>query len=80
MKERKAFQHLPASENPQFKQDGIFIYDEMRKKHPDDTIESLDNILNGICASLVIVSRIHVNPFSHKEFLQVIWSILNKNL
>lgn len=80
MSERKAFQHLPGKENPQLLEDGKRIYLEMRKKYPNNTNEDLDNILNGLCASLICLMYDKVNKSNHKNFLQLIWKILNKNL
>jgi hypothetical protein len=80
MKERKAFQHLPAEENPQFLEDGKRIYLEMKKKYPNQTNEDLDNILNGLCGALTCLVRANVEKSNHKNFLQLIWNILNKNI
>lgn len=80
MKERKAFQHLPGEENPQFFEDGKRIYLEMKKKYPNQTNEDLDNILNGLCAALTCLVYDNVDKSNHKNFLQLIWNILNKNI
>lgn len=80
MKERKAFQHLPSQENPQFLEDGKRIYSEMKSKYPNATNEDLDNILNGICAALTCLMFDNVDKSNHKIFLQLIWKILNKNV
>lgn len=52
----------------------------MRKKYPKNTDEDLDNILNGLCASLVCLARDAVQKENHKQFLHLIWKILNDNL
>ena len=78
--ERKSFQHLPGNENPQFLEDGKRIYQEMRKKYPNDTNEDLDNILNGLCAALTCLVYANVDKSNHRNFLQLIWQILNKNV
>lgn len=77
--QRKAFQHLPGEENPQFLQDGLRIYEEMKKKYPKQSNEDLDNILNGMCAALYILMKKNVDKDNHKNFLHLIWQILNKN-
>lgn len=77
---RKSFQHLNAEENPQFLEDGKRIYLEMRKKYPENSTIDLDNILNGICASLICLTFDNVGKSNHKYFLQLIWNILNKNI
>ena len=77
---RKAFQNLPSEKNPQFLADGKRIYLEMRKKYPKNTDEDLDNILNGLCASLFCLAYDAVQKENHKQFLQLIWKILNGNL
>lgn len=79
-KERTPFQHLPGEENPQFLEDGKRIYLEMKKKYPNATNEDLDNILNGLCAALTCLVWGNVDKSNHKNFLQLIWNILNKNL
>lgn len=79
-KNRKHFQHLPAEENQQFLEDGKRIYLEMRKKYPNNTVENLDNILNGLCASLVCLAYDNVEKSKHKNFLQLVWNILNQNI
>jgi hypothetical protein len=77
---RKAFQHLPGDENPQFTEDGKKIYLELRKKYPNNTDKDLDNILNGLCVALIYLVINNVEKSNHKNFLQLIWKILNKNL
>lgn len=78
--ERKAFQHLSGEENPQFSEDGNRIYLEMKNKYPEKTNEDLDNILNGICASLTFLMFDNVDKSDHLNFLQLIYTILKKNL
>lgn len=77
---RKPFQHLPGNENPQFLEDGKNIYLELKKKYPENTNKDLDNILNGLCAALICLTFDNVEKDNHKNFLQLIWNILNKNL
>ncbi len=77
---RKAYQHLPGEENPQFGEDGLWIYNEMRKKYPNNDVIDLDNILNGICASLSILMHVNVDRSNHLAFLQLIYQVLKKNL
>jgi uncharacterized Zn-finger protein len=77
---RKAFQNLPGEENPQFLQDGKMIYHLMKSKYPNENNESLDNILNGICAALICLMNVSVNKDNHKYFLQLIHNILSKNI
>jgi hypothetical protein len=76
---RKAFQYLSGKENPQFLEDGKRIYIEMRNKYPLQTVEHLDNVLNGICASLVCMMHANVEKDNHKNFIQIVWKILNDN-
>jgi hypothetical protein len=76
----KDFQHLPPDKNPQFSEDGARIFYQMRSKYPLDSIEDLDNILNGICASLIYLIKSNVEKEDHKQFLQLIHRILTKNL
>jgi uncharacterized Zn-finger protein len=76
---RKAFEHLPGEENPQFLENGKMIYHLMKSKYPNENTESLDNILNGICASLTYLMRISVHKDNHKYFLQLVHNILSKN-
>ncbi len=80
MKERHSFQHLPGNENPQFLEDGKRIYLEMKKKYPKKSVEDLDNILNGLCASLSCLMYNNVEKDNHKNFLQLIYNILSKNI
>ena len=77
---RRAFQHLPGNENPQFLEDGERIYLELRKKYPNNTDIDLDNVLNGLCASIICLVHANVDKSNHKNFLQLIWKILNQNL
>ncbi len=77
---RKAFQNLPGSQNPQFLDDGKSIYLSLRKKYPKNTDEDMDNILNALCASLVCLAYDNVDKSNHKNFLQLVWNILNKNI
>lgn len=79
-KQRKTFQHLPGTENPQFLEDGKKIYLELRKKYPNNTTYDLDNILNGLCAALICLTCDNVDPSNHKNFLQLIWKIINQNM
>jgi hypothetical protein len=80
MNERKAFQKLSAEENPQFWEDGMEIYDLFLEKYPEPSIENLDNILNGLCASLTILMRINVDKDNHRQFIQLIYKILMDNV
>jgi hypothetical protein len=79
-KERKPFQELPGSQNPQFMEDGRRIFNEMRKKYPKNNDEDLDNILNGLCASLLCLIRQHVDKGDHMQFLQLIYKILHNSI
>lgn len=79
-KTRAPFEHLPGNENPQFLEDGKRIYLELRKKYPQNSTEDLDNILNGICASLTCLMYDNVDKDNHPYFLQLIHQILKKNL
>jgi len=79
-KKRKAFQYLPGNENPQFLEDERKIYLSMKNKYPNSTDEDLDNILNGICASLIFLIMNNVHRDNHHIMLQLIWNILNKNI
>jgi len=78
--ERKPFQDLPGDENPQFLEDGKRIYLEMKKKYPNKTHEDLDNILNGLCASITCLMYDNVDKDNHRNFLQLVYKILNKNI
>jgi len=77
---RKPFQNLPGNENPQFLEDGLRIYKEIRHKYSNNTDEDLDNILNGLCVSIIILIKNNVSKENHKQFLQLVWNILNQNL
>lgn len=77
---RMAFQHLPGKDNPHFLDDGKEIYKQLKKKYPNRTNEDLDNILNALCAALICLTFDNVDKENHKNFLQLIWTILNKNL
>jgi len=77
---RKSFQHLPGNENQQFLEDGKRIYHLMKLKYPNKTDEDLDNILNGICSALICLMYDNVEKSNHKNFLQLIWKILNDNI
>jgi uncharacterized Zn-finger protein len=77
---RKAFQPLPDNENPQFIIDGTNLYHELKNKYPNNTNEDLDNILNGLCAALICLMYGHVEKDNRKQFLQLVYTILNKNL
>lgn len=77
--ERKSFQNLPANENPQFLDDGKRIYLEMRKKYPKYNNVDLDNILNGLCASITCLMMDNVEKDNYKQFLQLVYKILIKN-
>jgi hypothetical protein len=78
--ERKSFQELPSGENPQFLEDGRRIYYALREKYPNQTNEDLDNVLNALCAALVILTTNNVAEESRKNFLQLIYRILDKNI
>lgn len=78
-KKRKSFQHLSSKDNPQFLEDGLSLFVKMRMKYPQNSEEHLDNILNGICCSLVLLMQENVDKSDHKNFLQLIWKILNDN-
>jgi hypothetical protein len=80
MTNRKPFQNLPASENPQFLEDGKKIYLEMKKKYPNQSNEDLDNILNGICAALTCLMWDHIDKDNQLYFLQLIHNVLSKNV
>lgn len=77
---RNGFQELPGSENPQFLEDGKRIYLEIRKRYPEDSIEDLDNILNGLCAALIVMLEENVDKSNHKNMVQLIYQIISKNL
>ena len=79
-KNRKWGQILPNSDNPQFLLDGKEIYLYLREKYPESNIVDLDNILNALCVSLIILIKNNVDESDYKEILQLIWNILNKNL
>lgn len=78
--ERKTFQDLPGKENPQFLEDGKEIYLKLKKKYPNESAEHLDNILNGLCAALTCLITTSVGKDNHADFLQLIHSILKKNI
>lgn len=77
---RKVFQHLPVEENPQFLEDGLRIYKEMKDKYPKSSIEDLDNILNGLCVSLVILIKENIAEDNRNQALQLIYKALSKNI
>lgn len=78
--DRRAFQNLPGAENPQFVEDGRRIYLELKEKYPNKNNKDLDNILNGLCASLIYLMYDNVDRSDHKMFLHVVWKILNNNV
>jgi len=80
MKERKSFQDLPGDENPQFLENGQKIYLQLREKYPNNTVEDLDNILNSLCTAMLFLVLNNVEHSDRKNFLQLIWKILNKNI
>lgn len=77
---RTPFEFLPGKDNPQFLADGKRIYSEMRKKYPNDTTEDLDNILNGLCASIICLMDDCVDKDNHKNFVQLVFKILSQNI
>ena len=76
---RKSFQELPENENLQFERDGKEIFILMKTKYPHPTVEDLDNILNGICASLTCLMRSSVHKDDYKYIIQLIHKILTQN-
>ena len=78
--DRKNFHNLPAAENPQFGNDGLEIYMLLKNKYPENNNISLDNILNGLCASIFILMKKHVQRDDYKRFLQLVYKILFKNI
>ncbi len=78
--QRKVFQDLPGNENPQFLEDAKEIYISLAKKYPPVNVKNLDNILNALCASITILAVNNVEKNNHKNFIQLIYKILNKNL
>lgn len=78
--ERKTFQPLRGDENPQFLEDGKWIYWKMKEKYQKKTHKDLDNILNGICASLILLMEDSVDKDNKKIFLQLVYQILLKNI
>jgi hypothetical protein len=79
-KPRTPFEYLPGKENPQFLEDGKRIYNDMRRKYPNDTIEDLDNILNGLCAALTCLIGANVESDNRKVMIQLVHKILSQNL
>ncbi len=77
---RKSFEDLPVKENPHFAEDGLMIYKLMREKYSKNDVESLDNILNGICASLSILINTHVGKNDQPYLIQIIHKVLIKNI
>ena len=80
MMKRRLYEDLPNNEHPNFEIDGREIYLLMKKKYPTQSVEDLDNILNGICAALSFLAYGNVPKDDHKNFIQIIWKTLNKNL
>lgn len=80
MTDRKLFQHLPAEENPHFFDDGLKIYNDLKQKYPDLTVEHLDNILNALCAALTILACKNMDKDNHKYFLQLVHKAISRNL
>ena len=78
--DRKSFQELPAVDNLKFLKDGEEIFKMMKNKYPKNSVEDLDNLLNGICASLVILISNHVDEDKRKSFVQLIYKILYSNI
>ncbi len=77
MKERKAFQHLPGEENPHFLENGKAIYFMLKAKYPKKSTEDLDSILNSLCAALTCLMTDNVGKDDHKNFIQLVYKILN---
>lgn len=80
MKQRKAFEHLPGSKNPQFLENGKKIYYTLKAKYPNQCDEDLDNILNALCAAITCLMTDNVAKDNHKNFLQLVYKILHDNI
>ncbi len=80
MSKRKPFQELPSEQHPEFLQDGKYLYLYLKEKYPKETVENLDNILNGLCAGMICLIRSSVSYDDYNAFLQLIHKILSDNL
>jgi len=60
--------------------DGDEVYSYLREKYPESNNINLDNIVNALCASLIILIKNNVDKSDYKEILQMIWRMLNENL
>jgi hypothetical protein len=61
-------------------EDGRRIYLDLRQKYPKNTIEDLNNILNGLCAALTCLMCDAVQKNDHMQFLQLVYQIIHKNI
>mgnify|MGYP003442872163 FL=1 len=77
---RKCFEDLNSQDYPQHIRDGIRIYKELKELYPQKNTENLDNILNALCASIIILVINNVEKDNLNVMKQVIWKILDKNL
>lgn len=77
---RKCFEDLNSQDYPQHIRDGIRIYKELKELYPPKNTENLDNILNALCASIIILVINNVEKDNLNVMKQVIWKILDKNL
>ncbi len=78
--DRKSFEYLPGDENPHFIEEGIRIYKELRNKYPGNNEIDLDNVLNGLCAALIVLMRENMPKSDHKYFLQLLYKIISQNI
>jgi hypothetical protein len=81
MTERTIFQILETERTIfQILEDGQRIFLEMRAKYPNNTNNDFDNILNGLCASLICLIKVAVDKDNHRVIVEIIHKILTKNL
>jgi hypothetical protein len=74
---RKAFQEIKGKN---FAEDAKEILKLLTQKHPQVNTESFDNILNSLCASIVIFIKMQVHPDNYAPMIQLVHKILTKNL
>lgn len=80
MSERKGFQPLSGKDNPHFLQDGKLVYAVLKERYPKETIEHLDNVLNGLCAALTCLMTTSVEKDNRRNFVQLVYKILSDNI
>jgi len=66
-------------ENKRFEENGKTIYLMLKSLYPEKTAEDLNLILYSILSSLIILMRENVEYDNHKNYIQLVYTLLNKN-